>query len=251
MTAAREVWKIRISHGYYSAGSVADMEVRVSEATRLLLIRRGCLWRHKLPGEWTLVSFGDATFDADDVVEAEVVVRNKDLPLLTEMEWPGPRECYEIKGEPASSVVRVKEHADNKAGTKDVGMIVRLLLPVGKASQSDTILTELVFEAPEKYWEYCFIPRDGHAANRTLVLEETGGKVGFTACEAAVLFGRSAFKCRSTEKIRMAADYPQWRLKLYELLPHGRKELNDRVSFPDYRLMGEEMKETVYRFVYF
>lgn len=250
MTAASEVWKVRVSHGYYSSVGASGMEVRVSEATRWLLMRRGCRWCGRVPDEWALVSFGDVAFDTEDVVEAEVVIKNKDLPLLTDMEWPAPWECYEIKAEPASSVVWVKECANDRVAVKDVWMIVRLLLPVGKASQSGTILTELSFEAPEKYWEYCFIPRDGHA-ERTLRLEEMGGKIGFTACEAVTLFGHSALKCRSTDKIRMAADYPQWRLKLYELLPRGRKELNDRVPFPDHRLLGENTKETIYRLVYF
>lgn len=250
MTMAGEVWKVKVSHGYYGAGNAPGIEVRVSDMTRWLLGRRGCLWRQRSADEWVLVGFGDVTFDPDDVVEAEVVVGNKDLPLLTDLEWPGVWECYQITGEPVSSVMRVKEHSKDRAGVRDPETIVRLLLPVGKALRDGTLLTELVFDAPEKYWEYCFIPRDGHA-DRTLVLEEIGGKIGFTACESITLFGQCALRCRSAEKIRMAADYPHWRLKLYEFLPYGRKELNDRVPFPDYRLMGENTEETVYRFVYF
>lgn len=250
MTAASEMWKVRVGHGYYSAGSATDMEVRVSEVTKRLLTRRGCLWRRRLPDEWVLVGFGGATFDADDILEVEVAVRNKDLPLLTDMEWPGPRECYEIKVEPASSVVRVKEYSNDRAGVKDARTIVRLILPVGKAPQDDMLLTELVFDAPEKYWEYCFLPRDGHA-DRTLRLEETGGKIGFSECQPFTMWGCCALKCRSTEKIRMAADYSRYRLKLYEFLPHGRKELNDRVPFPDYRLVWEGAKDTIYKIVYF
>lgn len=250
MTAAREVWKVKVTHGYYSGGSAPDMEVRVSEATKRLLARRGCLWRLMAPGEWALVGFGAARFDADDVAEAEVVVRNKDLPLLTDMEWPGARECYEIKVEPASSVARIKEHSDDRAGARDAETIVRLLLPVGKAPQDGAPLTELVFDAPKKYWEYCFLPRDGHA-DKILKLEEAGGKISFSECESVTMWGHEALRCRSTEKIRMAADYSRYRLKLYEFLKHGRKELIGRVPYPDYRLMWEDAKDTIYGIVYF
>lgn len=247
---AREIWKVKVSHTYYSPGEGAEVELQVSDASRRLLAKRGCLWRRRAPDQWALVSFDDEAFDAEDVVETEVVVKNTELPLFTEMEWPGALECYEIKGEPVSSVLRVKDHLDDKIRLRTSAAIVRLVLPIGKAPQDGMLLTELVFDAPEKYWEYCFLPRDGHA-DRTLRLEETGGKIGFSECQSFIMWGRCALKCRSTEKIRMAADYSRYRLKLYEFLPHGRKELNDRVPFPDYRLVSEGAKDTIYRIVYF
>lgn len=247
---AREIWKVKVSHAYYSPGEDVEVELQVSDASRRLLAKRGCLWRRRAPDEWALVSFDDEAFDAEDMVETEVVVKNTELPLLTDMEWPGALECYEIKGEPVSSVVRVKDHLDDKIRLRTSAAIVRLVLPVGKAPQDGMLLTELVFDAPEKYWEYCFLPRDGHA-DRTLRLEETGGKIGFSECQPFTMLGHCALKCRSTEKIRMAADYSQYRMKLYEFLPHGRKELNDRVPYPDYRLVWEGAKDTIYRVVYF
>lgn len=247
---AREIWKVKVNHTYYSSGEGAEVELQISDASRRLLAKRGCLWRRRAPDEWVLVSFGDEALDADDVLETEVIVKNTELPLFTDMEWPGALECYEIKGEPVSSVVRVKDHLHDKIRLRTSAAIVRLVLPVGKAPQDDMLLTELVFDAPEKYWEYCFLPRDGHA-DRTLRLEETGGKIGFSECQSFTMWGCCALKCRSTEKIRMAADYSRYRLKLYEFLPHGRKELNDRVPFPDYRLVWEDAKDTIYRIVYF
>ena len=251
-----ELWTLRIEHNYYQQKEAREIDVQHSPEMKVLLMRRGLLWRRKNTGEWCLLAFGDYKFSNEDILELEVVTTSIELPYITNLEWPVGNECYEMDVPVENNTLAVKECATNKIRTRTPHCILKLRVPIGQMfhQKTEPIATTLTFEAVSKYWEFLFIPRQPETM-KMIRLEDTRKTVSFGECEPTNFMGNKAYRIRSTNKLSLQENYRQIELVLWEKLlinDIGRERILFRqVPFPDPSLNLGTARDTVWRILYF
>lgn len=250
-----ELWTLRIEHNYYLQKEVREIEVQHSPEMKVLLMRRGLLWRRKKIGEWCLFALDDYTFNNEDILELEIVTTSSELPYITNLEWPVGNECYEMNVPVENSTLAVQQCATNKVKTRTPHCMLKLKIPIGQMfhQRTEPIATTLTFEAVSKYWEFLFIPRQPETM-KVIRLEDIRKNISFGECEPTDFMGHKAYRIRSTNKLPLQESYRQIELVLWEklLINDIAKEriLLRQVSFPDPSLNLGTARDTVWRILY-
>lgn len=247
-TAAFILWRLRIRHDYFRKGAVEGITVCLSAESRLILSRRGLLWRETGIGEWSLVSLDGNDLDNSDRIEVELRLKDKMLTYITDWDWSLSGECYQLEVTGEDRVVEMRTHPGIKIKSGHQAMF-RLVFSMGNANKGLLPCSiELVFCSFHKYWEYVFVPRDDNAS-RTLRLEETKQMISFGECQPMEFMGRPVLQCRSTEKIKME-DRPDYTLRLWEHFPMGKRELLRGIPFPRPGMFLDVPDDTLRQVVY-
>lgn len=229
MERYRKLYQITVKHDYFGEKPCPSLNLCLSPESKVLMCRRGMWFCKAGPGCWMLF-FGEAPDTEHDVLHLELSVADPMFALYTE--WPGfkPSGRYELRL-PASGglsdAVSVMQYTDKKRniGSGFCSITLQLNEQLIQAASSDSPgEAVLQFHAPEKQWEYLFIPQGDEAIDgKQLLLEDATGSISFspfTPCEA---YGRKAWRTVSERPLSMRDTYA-CKLRLAAMFNNGRQK---------------------------
>lgn len=229
MESYRKLYQITVRHEYFGEKPCPSLKLSLSRESEALMYRRGMLFRETGIGSWTLL-FNEAPDTDKDVLHLELSVADPKFTLFTD--WLGfkPSDRYELQlpaSEGLIGATSVLLHTDKKRsiGSGFCGITLRLNERLVQAAQSgEAEKAVLQFHAPQKHWEYLFIPQgDEEIDGKQLLLEDAMGNVKFspfTPCEA---YGRKAWRTVSESPIPMRDSYGCM-LRLAAMLNNGKQK---------------------------
>lgn len=225
--------QIKLEHDYYTDKHCRAINVQPTTSCRRWLNNRQLIWQGQ-EDEWNLIGKKDICFDREELLEIELIATHEHFLYFTKWsnEWTGKQFRLQIKDKkvewllPASATAFHPSVQPEKLGVVTIPLF---LLPPPAEERKPEIFT-FTFRAPELYWEYFFIPRNGETRRQIELVDDTG-LVTFTSLELSDPSDREGWKCSSEQAIAVRESYP-FRLRLIERTPFGNKTLMRDVAFP-------------------
>lgn len=230
MTDYNAIWSLVVVHNYYESGVCSDFRVDVSAATAKLLNRRGLLWKAIAPNQWTLLAPGHDLLHPDDTFEFDLSVRNPTFPYITHCPGLTPGHAVVLTctgteppyGYPFTGYPQLQARP---------GVLFRILWSPGKQAQTESeSITNITFQPPAYYWEYIFITRNT-STGKTLELYDKEHLLTFDKGTHIEYLGHPAQCFRSAENPPIIKQ-PKSKIRLYEVLPAGKRELYTQLPPP-------------------
>lgn len=216
------LYRIAVNHDYFNGIPCTALQCRFAPQGELLARQRNLLFRQTAADRWDIFydSAGAGPDVENDVLALEISIIDPCFALYTEWKNFRPMASYvlelsqkEEQMDVASVIRSVNEK--RKVGTPFCSILLRLtdqLLETAKGRNPTRTL--LCFHAPEVQWEYLFLPRgESSFPSGGLVLEDTTGKLEFSAFEKCEAYGRTAWRTVSKGHIPMRMNY-EYHLRL-------------------------------------
>lgn len=176
MSSYRPLYSICIEHEYFLGGICRALQCAVLPSGQELMSQRGLLFRQMAQNKWTVLydADGAGVDTASDAIAFGMSISDPAFVLYTE--WPtfNPNAVYSLDLPAETEVVNgvkaiADTHAKPKIGTPLCTINVRLTDDVWLAAVNGTPKTTVImFEAPERYWEYVLIKQN---SNKDVPLE--------------------------------------------------------------------------------
>lgn len=212
MESYRILYRIRVRHGYFDNGPCPALQCRLTPQGETLARRRGLLFRQTAPGEWTLL-FRDRPAE-DDLLTLDLSVTDPAFTLYTAWDGFRPQAAYGLElpaaGETVEAAAAIRPSDRKRAiGSGFCTLSVRLTAEMTEAAEAgQPMLAELHFREAAARWEYLFIPTGGNTVPPgQLQLEDTAGRVRFSAFRQCEAYGRQALRTLSDGHIPMRQAY--------------------------------------------
>lgn len=217
MESYRTLYRITVAHDYFDGQPCTALQCRLSPQGVELARQRGLLFRQTAANEWAVLydSNGAGPDTENDVLALEMSLADPTFPLYTAwkdfrpvaahvLELPQTEESMD-----AATAIRPAGDGKRKVGIPFCTVLLRLTEQLPEAAKADRPKSVLLrFHAPEVQWEYLFLPRGGGIASPgTPALEDTAGKVEFSAFEECEAYGRTAWRTISKARIPMRTSY--------------------------------------------
>lgn len=212
MESYRILYRIKVEHGYFDGEPCPALQCRLTPQGEVLARRRGMLFRQTAPGEWTLLFHTRPT--KDDILMLDLSICDSGFTLYTA--WSGFRPSADYMLElprkeetvEAATAIRL---SGKKRTIRSGFCTLSLRLTNGMveaAEKGHPMQAILHFKEATVQWEYLFIPTGGNAIPPgRLQLEDTAGKMAFTAFKDCEAYGRKAIRTRSRSRIPMRPAY--------------------------------------------
>lgn len=258
----RILFHLVISHEYFDGKGGDFFEVRLTEASLMLLKSRQLLFKREGENCWSLLGNveGGGVYGDCDRLELEFVLTDPAFQYYTEWANYNREVVYDIILSGHNGKLRVPDIAQEiqdrkkRAGVFFTGEL-RLSEQMFERARGDEYdRVELCFSSKEMFWEYWFVPRKEDTGELRLVLEEQNGRLMFSEPErvSSSFIGRAVYRCISLEVVQMKSDY-SYRLDLSEVIrenPTIRRKVVKDVEYPVpgefYDLPGDVLRRIVY-----
>lgn len=229
MESFRKLYQIIVRHDYFEDGLCPSLNLMPSMESRTMMTRRNILFRQMDIGCWSLFSMAEPDTD-NDVLYMELYVSDPAFVIYTD--WPDfkPSGRYELQLptaadlHDAASAIRLTDRKRSIGeGFCSVGLhLNRKMTDAAFAGNPEEVV--LQFHAPEKQWEYLFIPQSDETIDGSmLLLEDAKGNIRFGPFTPCMAYGRTAWRTVSEKTIRMRDSY-DCRLRLMALSSNGKQK---------------------------
>lgn len=225
--------QLKLEHDYYPDKRCRAIVLQPTAQCRRWLNNRQLVW-HGQEAEWNLIGKKEVCFDREESLEIELIAGHEHFFYFTQWsdECTGKQFRLQIEDKqtewplPSSATTFHPSGQPKKLGVVTVPLS---LLPPPAKERKPQLFT-FTFKAPELYWEYLFIPRNGET-RRQVELIDDAGLITFTALQPDVAHGKEGWRCSSEQAIAVRESYP-FRLRLIEKTPFGNKTLMRNVASP-------------------
>lgn len=258
MESYRKLYQIIVKHEYFGDEPCPSLKLCLSHEGEALAYRRGLLFRQTGIGSWMLL-FSEEPDTKNDVLRMELSVVDPMFVLCTD--WPGfkPSDRYELRlpaSEELTDAISAIQHTDKKRniGCGFCSIAIQLnerLVQAARSGKPEEAV--LQFHAPEKQWEYLFIPQgDEEFDGKQLRLEDATGSIKFSPFTPSEAYGRKVWRTVSESPIPMRDTYG-CRLRLAAMLNNGKQKriLLSHVEPPQPGRYMSEDKEMLRQVDYF
>lgn len=235
MTQLKELWKLKLTHDYFTSGKCAYGKMVLSPKSELLLNRRQSRLIQIGVGEWVLLSFNDGNFDDSDILEIDYTIEDRLFLYNTQWNWEANGICPLIEiGIDADVSIDMTTLPDKTVNCRQ-NTFFQLAVSLQKLNRERTIIAELHFTAKKLYWEYWLVPRDKNV-KRDLELEIISNEdchfIRLENMDNPLQIPLIAFRTSVPLKLK---DRESEKINLYEILPSGIKRplmRNLRIPMP-------------------
>lgn len=204
------LYRIVVEHDYFSGVPCECIQCKLTPQGKFMAQQRGLLFRQLSVNEWAVYfdKNGAGVNENDDVLEMGMTIIDRSFSLYTEWEDYSPISSYQIELPSAnveeietSSFTRLEDR--RSIGSPFCLLKLNLTTEILKSAQSGTPQCNIIhFHAPDKYWEYLFIPRIvGRISGDSLSLEDSKGVVTFLNPETIKIAGSEACRIKSTSPV--------------------------------------------------
>lgn len=213
----RPLYRIAVAHDYFDGQPCTAIGCRLSPQGAELARQRGLLFRQTAANEWVVLydSNGAGPDTENDVLTLEISLSDPAFPLYTEWKDFRPSAAHVLElpqaeeNMDAATAIRRAGDGKRKPGTPFCTVLLRLTEQLPEAAETDRPKGALLrFHAPSVQWECLFLSHgEGSASPGTPALEDTAGKVEFSAFEECEAYGRKAWRTVSKARIPMRTSY--------------------------------------------
>lgn len=208
------IWLMwRLEHQYYGKGICKGVELVPDEFSRMLIWKRGGIWKRLAGNVWGIVGVGAPRWDDEDNVKVNV---NITVPFFY--------YCTE------------KEDIQEKLE----------VIPAGMKWGEEVIIE---YRARQFFWEYILIGR-GKRETGNLTLEEINGLLEFENTGETEIYGQRAFRIISKTAVGMKELYA-YNIRLIEQRTLGKQILCREVGFPQPGVFKDVPEGFIRQVVYF
>lgn len=238
-------WELTITHDFFKDRECPTLNLMFGPETQSLMVRNDIRLIDVSPGKWEFMNLG---IDADpiDTFEVEIYSRNPIFPFITVYPEFKAGQSLQLELDGSEGSFSLSEGMGSYQAAPS-GVLLRIKLNPHKYKPGRIIKTEIRLHAPEYYWEYLFISRDGQTMRRLIMDDNL--KYEFEELEPIDYMERRAVRFMSRKKIPLR-QYSDHKIRLTEILPNKKKELYRQLPVPRPGYFTDAPPETVRNVVY-
>lgn len=216
MERYQPLYRFVVKHDYFSGVPCECIQCGLTPQGKFMARQRGLLFRQLSVNEWAVYfdENGAGVSENEDVLEMEMTIIDRSFSLYTEWEDYSPISSYQIELPSAdaeeietSSFTRLEDR--RRIGSPFCLLKLNLTTEIMKSAINGTPQCNIIhFHAPDKYWEYLFIPRiAGRTSYDSLLLEDSTGKVSFLNSGTIKIAGCEACRIQSSSPIPLRKNF--------------------------------------------